>query len=157
MRPTKHSTTGIYRVRLTIPEPLRECAQRLYGAKRELVANLETRDPKEATARAPEAIASLARKLDTIRAAHTGQGRKLSAREIKALAGELYSANVQRHADEPGDPDRWFAWQAALTDEVADSSDGSAEYVPDIAALADAEQFLARQIGTLLPVVALTY
>ena len=77
MRPTKHSTTGIYRVRLTIPEPLRETATRLFGAKRGLVANLETRDPREAAVRAPEAMATLRAKLETIRAAHTGEGRRL--------------------------------------------------------------------------------
>lgn len=55
IRPTKHSKTGVYLLRKTVPKPLREAA----GQKTEWIVNLGTKDPKEAKRKAPEALAQI--------------------------------------------------------------------------------------------------
>jgi hypothetical protein len=48
IRPIKHPRTGVYRVRLEIPAPLRDTAKALFGVRREFILNLETKDPAKA-------------------------------------------------------------------------------------------------------------
>ena len=50
-RPSQHPKTGIYRVRVAIPAPLRDLAKQQLGVSRELVENLRTKDPAEARKR----------------------------------------------------------------------------------------------------------
>lgn len=143
MRPTKHSTTGIYRVRLTIPVPLRDVALRLYGVKRELVENLGTRDPSEAARLAPEAMATLRAKLENIYATHTSQARPLTNREIHALVGAWYQAETKSNEDDPGDGEEWRQFLLDLEGDIF--PDQSAEdYKPDAAMLAEAQQLLFK-------------
>ena len=121
-QPTKHQKSGTYRVRLHIPAELRDTAERLYGVRTQFLANLGTKDPKEAKRLAPDALAGLQTKLDNVKTAHAGQGRRLSEREVRALAGEVYAAEVRRHEDDPGSQD-WHAVQTAIMGQADEGED----------------------------------
>ena len=95
--PSKHPKSGVYRIRLTIPEHLRETALRLYGVRRELTQTLGTKDPREAKRLAPPVVGELQAKLRAAEAEHSGKITHLSDREVSALCG------------------RWLARQEALT------------------------------------------
>lgn len=87
MRPTKHPRSGTYRLRLAIPEHLRDTTQCLYGCRAELIENLHTKDPREAKQRAPDADARLRAKLAAAEAALRGDKASLTDRQVAALAG----------------------------------------------------------------------
>jgi integrase len=142
VEPTKHSRSGVYRVRLTVPENLREAAFRLYGVRREFTENLGTKDKREALALAPAALGTIQAKLEAIRAAHEGKGRTLSNRQVRAVVGEWYKAEVRAYEDNPGSAEDWSAFHLQHTSE-ADPEDGT--YEPDDAALIEANGLLSRQ------------
>jgi integrase len=54
----------------------------------------------------------------TLRAKQRGEGRDLTQREARALAGEWYRWFVGQHEENPGQPDGWIYWQWAVTDEL---------------------------------------
>jgi hypothetical protein len=54
IRPTKHPKSGVYRLRLAVPAPLRGITALLCGRHAELIENLQTKDP--GWGNAPEAI-----------------------------------------------------------------------------------------------------
>ena len=53
IRPTRHPTSGVYRLRLGIPARLRDAAKMLHGVRAELIESLGTLDAKEAKPSVP--------------------------------------------------------------------------------------------------------
>ena len=76
-RPTRHSRTGIYRVRVAIPMKLRDTMARLFGARYELTENLGTRDSKEAISAGPAPLVRLKAKLKAAQAAFDSQADRV--------------------------------------------------------------------------------
>jgi integrase len=126
MRPTKHPRSGTYRLRLAIPNRLRDTTQRLYGCRAELIENLHTKHPREAKQRAPEADARLRAKLAAAEAALRGEKASLTDRQVAALAGIWYRRQLAEHGDNPGsDPESWELVLDGLLDQIEDiSGDG---------------------------------
>jgi hypothetical protein len=114
VRPTKHPTTGIYRIRLAVPEPLRGTAKALFGAGRELVENLNTKDCATARAAAPAAVARLHAKLEAVREAHAGVASRVPEQAIQALSGAFYREQMDRWGADPGHASRWEAEQFVI-------------------------------------------
>jgi integrase len=149
-QPTRHSKTGIFRVRLTIPADLRPTAKQFYGTGTELIANLATRDKREALARAPAALAKLKAKLDLVRALHADGPKHLTHREVRAIAGEWYREAVGMNEDNPGPFEGWDAERddllGARTFPDGDPDDGRRpDYAPDRKALEEARAVLAAR------------
>lgn len=105
--PTKHPKTGIYRLRMGVPEALRASAKALYGNGRELIANLRTKDGNEAKRLAPQALAELQAKMEAVRAAHEGRVPELSEQVVQALGGQFYREEYARLEANPGSPEYW--------------------------------------------------
>ena len=114
IEPTKHSKSGRYRVRLTIPAALRGTAKQLYGVGVEFTANLDTTDKREALAAAPAKLAELKAKLKLVEALHTGDLKALSQRELRAFAGEWYKEAVALNEDNPSFYEGWEAYRDEL-------------------------------------------
>jgi hypothetical protein len=148
VEPTKHSKSGRYRIRLTIPAALRGTAKKLYGVGVEFIANLNTTDKREALARAPAALADLKGKLKLVEALHTGDLRALSQRELRALAGEWYKEAVALNEDNPSSYEGWDAYRSDLLDALTfpdGDPDGHQhpDYEPDRKALEEARRLLS--------------
>ncbi|MFD1704728.1 DUF6538 domain-containing protein [Methylopila henanensis] len=110
IRPTKHPTTGIYRVRGRYPAEIAA----IYG-KTEFKVSLGTRDPEVAKAKAPAVLAELEKKwrqdslafaLSCAEAAGL-EPIDLTRRQVEALAGEIYLGFAKEHEDDPGEAVRW--------------------------------------------------
>lgn len=148
VEPTKHSKSGRYRIRLTIPAALRGTAKKLYGVGAEFTANLKTADKREALARAPAALADLTGKLKLVEAIHTGDLRALSKRELRALAGEWYKEAVALNEDNASSYEGWDAYRGDLLD-ARTFPDGDPDcyqhpdYEPDGKALEEARRLLS--------------
>ncbi len=117
-RPTKHPKSGVYRVRLVIPQGLRETAKATFGVRRELVRSLGTKDGAEARKLAPSAIAGLQERLDAIRAAHEGREVPMSEQAVQALAGLFYRSEIDKHGANPGSAQTWVATQDFLLNQA---------------------------------------
>ena len=121
--PTKHPKTGTYRVRLAIPKHLRETTERLYGKRAELIANLATRDAKEARRLAPAATGQLRAMLEEAERAVSGAAsQRVTAHQIDALAGVFYRRQVAQFGDDPGDEAGWEAELDRLSDQIEPDS-----------------------------------
>jgi hypothetical protein len=116
VRPTKHPKTGIYRIRMAVPEALRPAAKELFGSGRELIENLRTKDPREARAAAASAVAKLEQKFAAIRAAHDGRPPELPEQAVQALAGKYYQAQMDRWGADPGPVAKWEGEQFGILD-----------------------------------------
>lgn len=92
---TPYLRNGVYWIRKVVPEPLR-----VFVGKRELTRSLGTHDPKEARRLAPAVLAGFEAQLEDARKG----SRRLSDREIAALAGAWYRAEAAKYAEDPGDP-----------------------------------------------------
>jgi hypothetical protein len=107
VQPTRHPKTGIYRVRLAIPAPLRDTAQQLYGVKSEFKVNLQTRDAAEAKRKAPAAVEQAQSMLMAVRQAASSAPGEVTEPDIQAIAGEVYSEQSALFADDPGPIETW--------------------------------------------------
>lgn len=116
VRPTKHPKTGVYRIRMGVPEALRPAAKELFGSGRELIENLRTKDPREARAAAGSAVAKLEQKLAAIRAACEGRPPELPEQAVQALAGRYYQGQMERWGADPGPVGRWEGEQFGILD-----------------------------------------
>lgn len=116
--PTKHPKTGTYRLRMAVPPDLWETTGRLYGQRRELLANLGTKDAREAKERTGAALARLHARLEAARATRRGDAASLSERAVVALAGVFYRSELDRFADDPGSREGWEAETSRLSDQV---------------------------------------
>jgi len=101
LRPQRHRT-GVWRLRLAVPRDLRDACYRLYGARYELIANLHTRDHREARLRAASAEDMLRQKLEVARKHTAGMPARLSDRQIAALAGMVCGRELPALAEGPG-------------------------------------------------------
>lgn len=99
-RPQRHPKTGVYRSRKAVPQELRGIV-----GKRELIESLGTKDPKVALERHPAVLARFDAILAAARDQLAGRTRSLSAREIDAMAGEVYRQAVADAEREPGRPE----------------------------------------------------
>ena len=148
IEPTKHSKSGRYRIRLTIPAALRGTAKKLYDVGTEFTANLNTTDKREALARAPAALADLKGKLKLVEALHSGDLKALSQRELWALAGEWYKEAVALNEDNPSSYEGWDAYRGDLLDArtFPDCNPGDGPepyYEPDRKALEEVRRLLS--------------
>jgi integrase len=139
-RPTKHPTTGVYRIRKVVPKDIRP----IIGTT-ERIVSLGTKDPAEAMRRAPAALAKIEREFTAARAA-LGPERRLTHREVVALCGALYRETVEHWEDDPGTPEGWELFASHLHDAL-ERDDATGEVVgPNAPDFEDAET-LARQHG----------
>jgi integrase len=150
IEPTKHSKSGRYRVRLTIPAALRGTAKKLYGVGVEFTANLDTTDKREALAAAPAKLAELKAKLKLVEALHSGDLKALSQRELRALAGEWYKEAVALNEDNPSSYEGWEAYRDELFSAQTfpdGDPDGhlQPDYEPDRKALEEARSLLSAR------------
>ena len=141
----KHPTTHTYRVRKAIPKHLRETTGRLYGCKVELIENLGTKDGKAAAKLAPAAVLRLQAKIEAAQATYDRGTANLSDRDIRALAGEFYRAEVQRVGDNPGAPETWADLGEGLSACVDQVDDDRYVITPTEADTADATGLLTSR------------
>jgi len=125
--PTKHPTTGVYRVRLGIPKHLREVTHRLYGRRAELIEGLRTKDPKAAKAAGDAAAARLRQQLAVAELAFLGQEQRVTDQEVQALAGVFYRRQIDDHGANPGHPAGWHAALEQMDDQVDPDPDSARE------------------------------
>lgn len=118
---TKHPRFGTYRVRLTVPEHLRETSKRLYGAGRELTQTLGTKDPKEARRLAPAIVDALQAKLRAAEAEFIGQATNLSDREISAFCGTWLAQQEALTRDRIPEPVEFYERRADFLGDVLQS------------------------------------
>lgn len=139
-RPTKHPETGVYRIRVRVPQDIRDAV-----GKSERIASLETKSPKEAAAKAPSAIAKIRAEFNAARAA-SGPPRRLTNKEIIAQAGAWYRDTVSEWEDDPGPPTGWEAWEDMLFAELERDQDGEIiGFLPKARDLAEARQLLVEK------------
>lgn len=104
-RPSKRPKTGVYRLRKRVPKRL----IKLVGKSEEL-CSLDTKDPAEARARHAIKLAEV-----EARWANLERGEQpLTHRQVHAIAGEIYRAQVSANESEPGSRERWA--KALVTD-----------------------------------------
>jgi hypothetical protein len=97
-RPWKHPKTGVYWLRKRVPERL----IKLVG-KREELCTLDTKDSGEARARHAIKLAEV-----EARWANLARGeQELNHKQIHAIAGEIYRAQVAAHESDPGSREQW--------------------------------------------------
>jgi hypothetical protein len=100
--------SGAYSVRKAIPADVRDEYKKLYDQGWEAKLTLPpSMRPQEAKAKQAEFLATIERRIQTIRDAKAGRTRSLSEREALALAGEWYRSYIAQHEDNPGSPERW--------------------------------------------------
>lgn len=140
-RPTKHPKSGVYRIRMRVPEDIRAALR-----KGERIVSLDTKDPKEAAKRAPAVVAKIEAEFAAARLS-LSPGRALSLREVMALCGAWYRAEVAQHEDDPGDPEGWDHADDALLNKLPSDRDTGEpmDFTPGPADLAEARAFLAGQ------------
>lgn len=126
IRPYKHPKTGVYWLRDRAPSDVKSPArgrlvfveiggmsfQHRIGA--ELKVSLRTKDPAEARVRSN----LVETQFNVIWESFRHAPRKLSHKEIQALAGEVYSEIVAANEDDPGRPDAWEALSKRATSSV---------------------------------------
>jgi integrase len=144
-RPTKHPRTGVYRVRVAIPEHLREITKRLYGVSREHIQSLRTKDPKLAKERAASVVETFMARLRAAEAVASEASREPGPREIAALAGEWYRGRVGAHGDKATEDLHWDIWLELFQDGagVADTEAIAATFPARAAAMLQAHGYAA--------------
>src|SRR5262245_27072261 len=100
--------SGAYVARKGIPADIRDAHQRLYGPRFEVKfyarSNVTLAEVKR---RFADWQAEVASRIEALRLAARGEGRKLSHREAHALAGQWYAWFVALHEAEPGAMQKW--------------------------------------------------
>jgi integrase len=114
-RPFKHPTTGVYYYRRRVPKHLLAAIGRSIEKR-----SLGTKDPCEARIRFAAVNAEIelswaAMAEAVARRSAPPELRKLSHKEIHAIAGEVYRNVVDRHEDNPADAETWR--RALVSDE----------------------------------------
>jgi integrase len=107
--------SGAFSARKSIPKDVRDEYRTHFGGGWEERFYAQAGTPLgEAKAALSEWLAKIEARITAIRDGAAGQSRSLTLREALALAGEWYLWFVQRHEDDPGDPEYWDA----LLDEI---------------------------------------
>lgn len=140
--PTKHPTSGTYRVRVAVPVHLRETTARLYGRRAELIENLKTKDAKRARSLADAATGRLRAQLEEAERAFRGQAAGLTERDIQALAGVFYRQQVEDFGDDPGTPGGWHEAMSQLADQADPDPDSARAVTLERADLGPARELL---------------
>lgn len=115
--PQRHPKTGVFRLRMAVPEALRlrvgEVLGRPPGTRhRELIRSLETKDAKEAKARMPDAL----RWAEEVLAAAREGGRSLTEREVFGLVGVWCSLKLEQFDRDPDAALWWRDWEETMPD-----------------------------------------
>ncbi|GJE19487.1 DUF6538 domain-containing protein [Methylobacterium marchantiae] len=97
-RPWKHPKTGVYYLRRRVPQDLIELVGRTHEKK-----SLGTKDPAQARALQYAAASKLEERWANLR----NGVQPLTAKQVSALAGDIYRAKVAEHSDEPGPAEHW--------------------------------------------------
>lgn len=146
VRPTKHPKTGVYRIRLVVPKPLRDITHRLYGVRCEFIRSLGTKVDRDARAMAPAVVDEFQGKLKAAEAEHTGKAVRLSDRQVSVLCGRwLATQEAAAHDDIPEPLSTYAAANDFLSDVLQGEEDDQA-----ISMAQDAEQYLQADIAALL-------
>lgn len=139
-RPTKHPKTGFYRIRMRVPLDLREVM-----GKSERIVSLGTKDPKEAEAQAPSAIAKARAEFNAARAA-SGPPRRMAHIEVMALCGDWYRDFLALWEEDPGDRADWEEFAALMVGKLEDLERyGPIALKQERQELNDAKRFLAAK------------
>ena len=170
MASLQKSKSGGYTARKSIPNDVRDEYRRVHGQGWEARFTAPAAmSHAEAKLKFTEWLAEIENRINSLRAARTGDGQSLTQRQAFALAGEWYRWFVSRHEDEPGNSEGWHEMLNDLqyaqlklapagfhgneTDERewawTQEPDVRARMRPAIAEAALAEQFLANG-GVLL-------
>jgi hypothetical protein len=164
-RPTKHPRTGMYQVRVWVPEPLRP-----YLRRRELVASLGVKDPAEAKRLAPAVVSEFREQIEEARRrAAAGEPPAVSrgaAKGIKPVRTGRAASQGPAPRIVPGEADiravviRWLhgASREDLSAPIPDDPEAAEEALQavraDISALADPEQGWQHASAALLATLA---
>jgi integrase len=143
-------SNGAYKARKRLPEDVREKYGCLYGQSHEAKFSQPSNvTPQVAKQRFSEWLADVEGKIAAIRSERTGEGRSLSHREARALAGEWYDWFIARHPFQ-GDRERWEQTRDAVHEALRDTA-GEARYeASDPDELWRTDENLRRQIRPLL-------
>jgi integrase len=152
----QRTKSGRWISRKSIPEDVRDSYYTRYQRRWEEIFHAPAGCPLATAKRQhSEWEAEIDSRIATIRAQQRGEGRDLTQREARALAGEWYKWFVGQYEDNPGKPDGWVQWQWAVTDQFEAAVGGDPEEIdwtapevrkeihPIIADAAKTAQFLA--------------
>ncbi len=144
-RPTRHPSSGVFRLRKVIPESLRDAAERLFGVRREFIENLGTKNEAEARRRAPAALAEIERKLDVCRRNAQKAAQSLSHIQCVAIAGAWRRERLELNEKNPAPAEGWEAERDMLLSYLDYDDDGQPEdYRPTPKDIAEAEAVAAE-------------
>src|SRR5262245_21523828 len=117
MTTLRRARNGDWLSRKAIPIDVREAYQAAHGLSREERFRRNASLPVErAKQELREWEATIAGRINALRAASAGEGQSLSQREAHALAGDWYVWFVAQHEDEPGSVERWDLEKERLDD-----------------------------------------
>jgi integrase len=110
----KRTKTGLWAARKEVPQDVRSA----YGKREEKRTWPATLTQGQAKAELAEWLIPIEERIDMLRAVATQSPVNLSKRQLRALAGEWYKAQVARFEDNPGRPeDWWFASEELAPDD----------------------------------------
>jgi integrase len=160
---------GGFIARKVLPSDVKADYARLYGQATEERLKIEPMNALQARARHREWLSEIETRIANIRASRTGEGRTLTPKDARALAGEWYRWFVAREVDH-WPPDAWQQYHQNMIEELQVASiangihDGDPVSIlesnaevrervrPVIADEAKSEQFLAAKRLVLNPV-----
>ena len=165
------SKSGSWTARKGIPKDVQDEYERLYGQRWEAKLTLSSRlTPHQAKAETAEWVADIERRIDAVRASHRGERQSLSQKQVRALAGEWYTAFTAEHEENPGAAERWAEAFWVLVDRLEEHHPGGlgearlanlddwirepavrAGIRPIVAKEAQTDQFLANRGLSLTP------
>src|SRR5467141_176066 len=161
----KRRKSGAWGSRKTIPEEVRPDYQALYGKHcEELFYAPASCPPQRAKVLHSEWEAEIDSRIAALRAKQRGEGRDLTQREARALAGEWYRWYVSSHEENPGQAAHWAKLREVLIDLLIDAAGDPETFEIDLEALevrekvhpmladeAKTAQFLASKGEVLTP------
>jgi integrase len=110
------ATNGDWFARKAIPADVREAYQAAYKVRREERFRRSSSLPQgHAKADFRDWDAEITSRIEALRAKAADSEIRLTPRQISALAGQWYAWFVDRHSDEPGEPEDWDARDQMLT------------------------------------------
>jgi integrase len=123
---TKLTSTksGGFLARKRIPEDAQEEYARLYDVRWEARFNAPPGTPiRVARAKHREWLTEVESRIANIRAQRNGQGRSLSPKDARALAGEWYAWYLERQRPRPHTAEHWEFFREQINDALTDAID----------------------------------
>jgi hypothetical protein len=118
LTPTKG---GGLTARKRIPEDVQDEHERLYGVRWEARLSIAPGTPVlHARAQYREWLSAIESRIANIRAEKKGEGRLLSPKEARALAGDWYNWFTERHTQKARTPKYWEDLRESVSDAVRD-------------------------------------